>query len=334
MGTSGILSTAWQIVRRQPLLWLLGFLAALKLNFTPQSGAPAFWQGGSWFLQNLQHWSGLLTPTLAVTLFLSLLFWLLGLLARAALIQMVAELDARGTRSTFGSYLRRSLSQLRQLLLMQVIVWLPLLLLALASWLWMERTLPTMFGDNQAPAGLPPGFPAGFAYIWASAMGVGLLAALLNFIDAFAYRAIVIEQHTAVAGIQRGLAVLVGNLGNIFTTAVGIAVISFLVSLVIGLVSLPFMAIFFLGPMWQNLQTCGGPGIDQAALLACLQQSNSTLNTQLTLMLLSVGSALLSAGLIAYMSAVFTLLYQRLTGIQSNTPSGTTNPYTLRSGPT
>ena len=333
MGTTGILSAAWQIVRRQPLLWLLGFLAALKLNFTPQSGSPAFWQGGGWFLQNLQNWTGLLTPAFAVTLLVSLLFWLLGLLARAALIQMVAELDAQGTRSPFGFYWRRSLSQLGQLLLMQVIVWLPLLLLALASWLWMERTFTPMFENNQTPTGLPPEFPARFAYIWASAMGVGILATLLNFVDAFAYRAIVIEQRTAWAAIRRGLAVLGGNLGSIFTTAVGLAVISFLVSLVIGMISLPFMAIFFLGPMWQNLQTCGGPGVDQAALAACLQQSNDMLNTQLTLTLLSVGSALLSSGLIAYMSTAFTLLYQRLTGIQSHTPSGTTNPYTLLSGP-
>lgn len=325
MNTTPILSLAWQIVRRQPLLWLLGFLVALQLTFTSQLSNPALWQGGSGVWQNLQPWLGSRGAGLAFVLFLLALCWLVGLLAQAALIQAVVDLDEVGKRVTLGIYGRRSVNQLGQLILLQGMLWLPLILLSLAYGFWLQRPELPVVGDQHAPVSAP----AGFTLAWLLSMALGLLPWLLYFVDIFAYRAIVLDHLAPTAAIRQAIRLLVRHLQTVISTVFAVWRVGILPALGIALLLLPFVAFFFLGPLWHSWQTCGGPGVSQTALATCFNQFTSMASTRMTLVLIGITASLLSSALIAYISAVFTLLYRRLTGPNASRSIVQAGPYTL-----
>jgi|688.fasta_scaffold891368_1 hypothetical protein len=127
------------------------------------------------------------------------------------------------------------------------------------------------------------------------------------------------------SAIRRGWQVMRNGLGEILGTGIGITLLGLVYSLVIAA---PFFAVLFpLMLSWSSavFQACAGH-VSQPAFSACVS-NNFAGDGWMTLGVLFLGlvSAVLGSAWLTYQSAVFTLLYERLTGAPATVASSVTS---------
>jgi hypothetical protein len=315
MNYGHILSKSWQIVSKNKVLWLLGFFAALVVGGSKSSLGNDFVTGSSWLFQNLSTFLITHNLTTLLSLALSVGFWLTSTVARIALVREVATVDTLQPKSVapFGKAVRSATKAILPILLMQLVVWLPVLAVDLVL-SRVGRPMSEAFLTN-AQTGAPTGsgFSDSFGVVCGGGIGLTILILLSSFVDAFAFRSILLEKIGVFQGIKHALTIMRVNAKPILILSLICLVIGMIVSFVIGLVLMP-LARPILTPMVQNLSQCTLQQ-DYRAMLICVQQHTATPTIIAAGFALSVVAAILSALWVAFQSATFTLAYSRFARI-------------------
>lgn len=243
-----LLTRAWEIIWEHKFLILLGVLVALTSSTGSSLSSssswstrgtegefrgPPDWDQFPWFDQLPQRgraWAAglpviLVMFAIGVGLFIAIPLWVLSTLSRGALIAGVSTIDAGGT-SSFSTAFSAAWQKGWRLIGIAVIPAIPGLVLALIALV----TAASM-------AGLGSLFDSDF--VRAPLAGLGILFAVLacilipitlvlGLVQTFANRACMIEDRSVLESYQRGLAVLVDNLGS--------AIVLFLIQIAVGIV--------------------------------------------------------------------------------------------------
>ena len=316
MNSQKVISEAWKITLNRKHLWLFGFIAAL--TYGSEDIGVSVTQGGAWLFQNFGNILGTQGITTVIGIAISILLWLLGLLARIALIQdiSVGEKSQRLVERVKNLF-QVSLPSFGAIFVMQLVVWAPIIIAN--SVIFIEtRPFAESLTSNITPGQAPTldFFSAGVVGL----MGVSvfLLTIPLLFIDAFSYRSIVIERLGVMAGVKRAWSLIRENVKPILGLAVLCMLIGIAFSFAVSLFLSP-LTFAILPLMGQFVFECAGDKGDIGAMAECMQSLNlQPLFVGLTLFL-GVLSAAVSSVWVAFQSTAFTLAYVRLA--QSRQPS-------------
>lgn len=316
------LSRAFNIVLKHRALWLLGFLASLAsstgstFNFNPPSGSfsPAG-PGDSLspelerFFDQLSQNAGLIFAGLAgflcVALVISIVLWLVSIIASGGLVGGVQQIEETGT-TTFGSAWSVGISKFWPLLGLNVLLALPgIVLLVLFLVLLGGSLIPFLAGAATGDERAAVGFAGGVLLLMCGGgvlACIGLIYLLLaSALYVFGERAIVIENLGVFDALRKGWEVFRNNLGNIILIALLMFVISivigFVTAIVAGLLFAPVLVSILLG-----VSNEGSVGIATIILGA------------LTFIVVIIISAIIAALFTAFYSTTWTLAYRQFTG--------------------
>ncbi|MEM7538912.1 MAG: hypothetical protein AAF639_42540 [Chloroflexota bacterium] len=332
-----ILSDSWSFVWRNRIMWLLGFLAALgsggsggsggNFNFNTNSGSfdipganepdsetirqiERLMQSlaeGNWpaFNEILASLIGVTLPTILMLIaFVVMIFiglWIIGLVARVGLITLVYP-GKEPSESSIDAVVRVGLQSFWRLLGLKIILFLiPIAVIFGLAFFAIMSLFFTAFADavssNDASAAFAvvPALMCCFVCLFVPG------ALLLTFIDAFAFRGIVIKNMGIFEAVGHGWAVSTRNLGRVL-------VLGF-IFLVIGLIFGFIISLAILGPLFVILMATAGDSFSFTDI------------TTIPIILIAIGviavmviGAAISALLVAWQSAAFTMLYVKLTG--------------------
>lgn len=323
MDFGATISRAFNIVLKHRALWILGFLASLAggaSSATNSFNAP----GGSFtptgpsgeippeverFFDQITRDPGPiiagLTGFLCIVLLISLVLWVVSIMAQGGLIGGVRQIEEEGS-TTFGQAWSVGVRKFWPLLGLSLLLALPgLLLLALFLLLFGGTLIPiaaaAASGDESASAAAAGGV---FVLICGGgALGcVGLIYAIIAAaLQTFGERAIVLENKGVLDALSRGWEVFRSNLGNIILLALLMFVISlvvgFVIAIVAGLLFAPTLIATILGASSEG-------GIGAATLIL----------GALTFLVVVIIGAIINAIFAAFSSAVWTLAYRQFTG--------------------
>lgn len=310
MNYERIFSRAWQITWKYKPLWVFGFLAGLFIGSNNNSNN--FIQGGAWLFQNIGSILSTNSLITILTVIISIVFWLVGTVARISLVREVAALDTRRPQPipSLGNVFRAASKFMPSILLMQLLIWSPILVLNLIVSIVSQPAIETLFSSSQTGAVNQSKFLSSFGSIWIFACGIGLLTLPLVFIDAFAYRSIVLEELSIKTGLQKAIHILRANLKPILVLSIICLIIGLIFSFVIGLALLPLLPLV-MRPMMQNVSQCASSS-DFRAMVSCMQRVSTNPTVVIVGLIASVIGAALSAIWVAFQSATFTLAYNKL----------------------
>ncbi len=326
MDFGATISRAFNIVLKHRALWILGFLASLAggasgstnaLNtpsgtFSPVGPSGEISPEVERFFDQLSREPGLLVAgfggLVCVLLLISLVLWIVSIIAHGGLIGGVRQIEDEGSTS-FGQAWSVGVSKFWPLFGLSLLLALPALVLVLLFLLLFAGTLvpiiaATASGDESAQAAAAGGafllICGGFSLLCIGLVYLIIAAALQTFGE----RAIVLENKGVIEAIGRGWEVFRSNLGNIILLALLLFVISivvgFVVAIVAGLLFAPTLITAILGA-----GTEGGIGTGTIILGV------------LTFLVVVIISAIINAIFTAFGSTVWTLAYRQFTGASS-----------------
>lgn len=320
------LSRAFKIVLKHRALWLLGFLASLAgsignaFNFNPPSSSfsPAG-PGDSLspelerFFDQLSQNAGVIFAGLAgllcVTLVISIVLWLVSIIASGGLVGGVQQIEETGT-TTFGSAWSVGISKFWPLLGLNVLLALPgIALLAL----FLVLLVLVLFGNSLAlsDAAATGDERAAVASLGGALLlicGGGVLACigliyllLASALQVFGERAIVIENLGVFDALRKGWEVFRNNLGNIIL----IALLMFVISIVVGFVTAIVAGLLFAPVLAGILLSVSSEGSVGTATIVL---------GVLTFTVVIIISAIIAALFTVFYSTTWTLAYRQFTG--------------------
>ena len=334
-----VMSQGWSLVWRNRFIWILGFLIALggggiglsgqfNLNFSPPTPASSTQEFDSVTSGELERAIGavesgdvapllevlplVLGISLAVLVFfiiavviISLLLWLLSLVARSGLIAAVDQSN-QGLQPTFGSAMRVGTRSLLPVVGMKIILALPFMLIGILAFVAISgsilATYQSLMSEDPSPLAILGVFPF--------VLGLFCLAIPLSvffqIIDASAYRGIVIQNMGVFRAIRHGFDLFFRHLIEILVLGVIFVGVGILVSF--GLIAAFFPIQFFWSFLFFAVE--GGVWVYIAAFGWFL------LSTAVI--------ALVSALLVAWQSTTFSVAYLQFVG--RNQPYGSYAP--------
>ncbi len=310
MDSQKVLSEAWQTTLKNKYLWVFGFVAAL--TFGSEDIGVSLTQGGAWFFQNLDEILSSRGVTALLTITVSIVFWLLGLVARIGLIQNITiGVQSQKLLSKVTELFRSSTQYLGFIVLMQILVWSPIIVMNIIIAV-LARPFMESFASSVKTGGMPDFVSFGTA--WLLVMSIFLLSIPLMFIDAFSYRSIVIEDLGVVDGIKRAYYVIKANVNPILGLSILCAVIGIAFSFAVGLLAAP-LSLAMMPVMLQSLSECAeiGDGRNIEAMQSCVQDFNSQPLFVALSVLIGIISAAISSVWVTFQSSAFTLAYVKLT---------------------
>lgn len=302
-----ILSRSWRITWQNKYLWVLGFLAALtRASSSSTNYSTSNPQMGSESVERLMQATAVMLALGCLALVLGLALWLLSLAAKGGLITAVSRIDS-GESMTLGSAFRAGADRLLTLAGMNIVLYLPLLLIGVVGVVGAVALLAgsgiswVTLGENPSTAGEAVAATLGlFVFCLCGLLCIMMVfAVLLQFINAFAYRGIMLRGLGAIESLSHGWQVFRANLGEVLLLSLLFLVIAIGYGILVGIVVAP-LAIALMLPLF-TMAARGGPGPAEILFL---------LGGGLCLGL--VGAALASI-LTTWQSATFTLAYQEWT---------------------
>jgi len=307
-----ILSRSWRITWNNKFLWVLGFLAALTRI---SSNTSSYQSSSSDFnpenIDQIIQGTVLLLGLCCFFLIIGLVIWLLSLIAKGGLITAVSQID-NGEQVTLGEAFRAGMARIWSLIGMHLLLYLPFILIVSAAIAvtvtlfagtgitaasWTDE--PSAVGDT-----LVATFGIFFLCFCVLLCGLILLAFLLQFINAFAYRGIMLRGMGAVASLSHGWQVFRANLGEVLLLSILFFVISLGFGILVGIVLLP-LSLVLIVPMLSMASSGSSPGPAEILFLFS------------GFLCIGVLGAALASILTTWQSAAFTLAYEEWTGKSS-----------------
>lgn len=320
-----IISRGWQIVWQNKFMLLLGFLAALAMGGSSGSGStsnfsfsddqfasgqlPAFMQEGP--IADLMN-----NPTdeqigalvgafvagfilLCCVLFiLWIVLWFIGNTARAGLIHATATIEG-GQETRFGESFRAGWSHIWRILGLKLTIFAGVALAMLvAVGIPLALLIPVATGsDGDGVGGVWALFAVCICFLVILSV---LLWFVVAFVDAMAYRGIVLHRMGVFESIKHGWAVTKENFLNIFLLGVIFWVIN------LGVAAVSFAVMIPVGAL-----------VGFSAFDAIVDGTFSTANgilIAMSFLLFMLIAAVVQAALVAWQSSSFTLAYLEFTG--------------------
>lgn len=301
-----IISRSWRITWENKYLWVLGFLVALtrinsNFNYNVSNSDVA-----SASVEQMAQATSLLLTFCCVGLFIGLALWLLSLVAKGGMITAVVRIE-NGEKSSLGDAFRAGTERIGSLMGMNLVLYLPFILLGGVCMLGIVGLLAgsgitaASFAEKPGAVGDAIVASLGLFFFCFCGLTCGLILVgfLLQFINAFAFRGIMLRNLGAIESLSHGWQVFRGNLGEVLLLALLFFVISIVYSIGVGIVLFP-LTLVLLAPMIA-LTGSGDMGMIEMLFLAGG-----------TLCLGVIGAALASI-LATWQSAAFTLAYQEWT---------------------
>ena len=313
MNYQQIFSKAWRLTRENPYLWFLGFLAGLSLGSGDNNLNNTFVQGGAWLFQNLSNLLSMKSVLSLTFLMASILLWIVGVFARIGLIHEISAFNSRYGKplANIKEVVRASAQLFLPIVSMQLLIWSPIIVLSVVYGLLAQSFITTSFSTMQSGAPLD-GFGS-FGAIWLLGCGTVLLSIPLTFVDAFAYRSIVLEKMGVKDSLRYAIDIIKGNIGSILSLSIMVGIIGFVFSLVLMLVLSPLL-LLIMKPMMEGMSQCDLLGNDFNAVTNCMQQMSTSPSILIPSLIASVLLAAIASLWVTFQSATFTLAYDRLKG--------------------
>jgi hypothetical protein len=312
-----LLSDAWFTLRSRRHLWLLGLLAGLTLGQSFWVLGNRFVLGGLWLLQAFPDLVVSRSRVSTALLLLGAALWPLGLLARSALVVGVSDVRRPGGAPPegLGPLLGRASRTLPRIVLMQLLVGSPLIALNLVL------VILRILAPETALTIMRPGqlFPPDMHLMALAAVlegGAFLVSIPVAFLDAFAFRAVVLERLGPWNAVARAVTVLRRGAGPILVLSLGCFAVGMALSLLIEALVSP-LGVLILRHTVTDFAGCAAAGGGLEAVTDCVLKVGRPPAVVLTHLTGSALRAALSSIWIAFQSAVFTLAYQRLAGGRS-----------------
>jgi len=299
-------SKAWQITWDNKILWVFGFIAGLYLGNNNYSDFHV--QGGSWLFQNI---SGLFSKNVLITILMSgaaLVFWLLGTLARISLIREVAALNVPKPKPLppFMESVRSSSNVVPRILLMQVLVLFPVLALGLATHFFaqpLDQDFLNLVNETN--------FSGFFGTFLLLGVGGVLITLCFAFIDAFAFRGIVLDELGVLDSIKAAFQIIKTNIKFVLQLSIICVVVGAIFAFVVSIALTPFL-LFLVNSLMQSVSQCSAFNGNLQAMVTCIQK----LGTDPTVVVVNIVAGLVSAALfsiiVTLQSASFTLAYKEI----------------------
>jgi hypothetical protein len=303
-----VISEAWQITFKHKYLWIFGFIAGL--TYGSENIGVSVTQGGAWLFQNLETVLSAQGIIAILSVVISVVLWLLGLIARICLIQDISiGVQAEKLLPKAIELFRSSTPFLVTIVLMQILVWSPVILINILLSVW-ARPMAESLSESVTSGGVPD--LTSFGTIWLLGMGTLFLTIPLSFVDAFSYRSLVVENLGVGEGIKKGVTVLRRNWKPILGLALLCLIIGLAFSFAVSMVLLPLS--FAMLPLMQRvLMQCAGGG-DLKTMTTCMQG----LRADPIFIVISLTAGILSAAIssvwVTFQSSAFTLAYIKLKG--------------------
>ena len=299
-----ILRRAWQITRQHKVLWLFGFLAALRSRMVNVGWRDLPPEAQRWVVEFAS--SSYFVPAVVGFVLLALLvglgMMLLNALGKSALVEQVNRIE-NGGASTVRTGWEAGKLRARRVFLLVLLLNLPLFVIGGSGAILFFLSLRSLPPYPESVPDLLSTFEAlGFGllcFLPAACLSV-LLWVPLSVIQRLAVRACVLEDRPVWSSIARGWEVLRGNFGVVAALwlilfVVGIGLFFFVVGVPLGV-----LAIAFLTPL----------------LLLRISASSVALGVALgvTVFFWLVGAAV-NGVVETFISASWTLAYRQLTGL-------------------
>lgn len=243
---------AWDITKKNPWLWVLGFFAAstgggsFSMPSSGGSGGPGEFDmppaGVDQVLMDIGSWvQGNLAFILAVVfvlLGLMILFWVLGIASKAGLFGEAARADA-GEATSLGRGWKTGFSKFGRTFMIQLITSIPVLIVMFVMIAVVvmgvvglvaagRGTGEPMISDGAAMAAALSGIAGLFFFIFL----IGILGIVVSAWTTLSVAAGVIEDRTFGMALRRGWQIIRNRFGSTF----GVLLIDALVSMAVGLV--------------------------------------------------------------------------------------------------
>lgn len=316
-----LLSRSFEILRRQPALWILGIIFAFfgsgagTSNFNPQAsfqrdfGEILFEPSAEAPFSRLSDLFNLEAFVWAILLFTgfligwSIIAFVIRSVALVGLIEGVEE-AANGNNLRLFDLLRRGWSgKGARIMGMKILLGLPILLFmlplfALAGFMFWPL-IETMMNTNEPGAEFLTSFVSLFTGTFCLVLIAALVSWLLSLIANYAARAIVLQEFTIMQGIAEGWRLLRSNFFDTIVLAILLLLIYFTIGIIITIIT--FMQSIFIGlPVFFFLQSQGS------------SLSLSIGSSIVASLLMGILPAIMTGPLLAYFEGVWTLAWQHL----------------------
>ena len=239
---------------------------------------------------------GVLAALIAVALILAFIFFIIGLGGRAGLILAVNRAE-EGEKSTLGQNLRDGFGYIVPLFLMKLVLLFGTLLAIGIIPLGAFLVIIGAASGNDSIGGLI------FGLVCLLFCLIFPLMLILGFVDAYAFRGIVLRGEGVFASLGNGFRIFRANLSDSFVLALIFWVISLVVGVVIGLVVSP-VSLLFANPFLEYfMEGTVSPGATASIIIGSL--------------VLTTLYAVLTGILVTWQSTTFTIAYRQFTGMES-----------------
>lgn len=304
MDYGAIVGRGWQITWNNKFLWVLGFLAALAKISSNFSNSNSSLDSGPAEVEQILAATAVALTLMCVFMVIGLILWLVSIVARGGLVTAVARIDA-GESVTLGEAFSAGTAKIWSLVGMNLLLLLPVFILSIIGVAGMFFILAgsgiTTAALIEDPTALEEVFAAGIGLfvvcICGLVCGLALLGIFIQFINAFAYRGIMLQEQGAVESISRGWQLLKANAADVIVLALIFLGISLMYGIAVGIVLVPLTLIAIIPSI--ALMTEGGAMA--AGSLVFLFGS---------MLCLGIVGAGLNSILTTWQSASFTLAYQ------------------------
>ncbi len=253
MQYGALLSRAWDIIWRNKIIWVFGFLAGLgtggangsnwRTNFNiPGRVPPGEITLPPWLQRFFSEPTLLLVViviAVAIVLLIALVLALIAALGHGGMVEMVREADDTGTTgfsTGWGAGLRHVLG----VFAIRFLLGLPSVIIILAGLIPFLLTIfpAAMQSARGVPGGTAPGWVVGTLFAcFLPALCIGLLAMIpLSLLETLSIRALVLEERGIGDSIRRGWQIFTQNLGQVIVLWLIFAVIGLVLAIVVGLI--------------------------------------------------------------------------------------------------
>lgn len=302
-----ILTKAWEITWHKKYLWVLGFCAGLTLgNINNGNLTNSILRGITWIIEFLGQPLSEESLIALSLLIISILFLIIGILARIGLVLEVTELSTKnGTPiPNIGKILRTSAPYILPILGMQLLIWIPVIILSKSQDLVFQSYITNMYSN--IGEGTSTSSFGKMGLTWLLSFAITILTIAIGLIDAFAFRTLILNQIGIKKSILYSIHLLKEYAGQILLLTLICGVIGIIVGFIVTLIVSPFL---FLIRVFTSHCLTTPVNMDMVmSLSSCMIGTTSPFLKLFS----SIATAMLTAIWVTFQSTVFTIAYHKL----------------------